>query len=275
MTKLSIYISTFDGYSDLWDSFFTAFDKFFPDCPYNVYMTTNHKSYQRDNLKIIKTGQETTWMNRIKASIYQVDSEYILFMLEDYLIGKKVDTKEIEEIIDFMDNNAINYYRLQDIPRSQSNYKNINYLGKINSKQKYGINTICSIWKKEFLIEIINHANGVESAWDFEVYLCNRFNSLNKKYIPNCCVDKRDILAIKNGVYRGVWFKDTVKYFKKCGLDIDTKDRKIMSTMTQFKFNVKTYISNNMTIRQKDIIKSILRKCGLSFLSDKKIGGLK
>lgn len=275
MNKLAIYISTFDGYSDLWDSFFKVFDINFNDCPYPIYMSTNYKDFEYKNLTIIKTGEEISWMNRIKKSMIEVQEEYVLFMLEDYLIGKKVNIKDIENIIQFMSENNVSYYRLQDTPVSESTYKDIKYLGKIKSKQKYGINTICSIWHKDFLLDVIEGAKGVESAWDFEVYLCNRFNSSNEEYIPNCCVDRRDILGIKNGVFRGKWFRSTIIYFRKRGIVLNKANREIMSRYSQFHFDLKFFVQNHISVKQKESLKKALRFVGVKFLSDKEIGGLK
>lgn len=274
MNKLSIYVSTFDGYSDLWDNFFKVFNINFNSCPYRIYMSTNYKDYTYDSLTVIKTGEEISWMNRIKKSIGNVDSEYILFLLEDYLIGTNVDYRQLDDIVNFMIDNDIQYYRLQDIPKSESKYKNIDYLGRINSKQKYGVNTIVSIWNKNYLLKIIEEANDVKTAWDFEVYLCKRFNSINEEFIPNCCVDKRDLLKIKNGVYRGKWFRSTIKYFKNQGINLDVGTRKIMSWKDQLLFNMRSLIGSHVTIQQKEKLKNILRKFGMRFLSDGDIGGL-
>ena len=36
--KFAILIVSCDKYSDLWDPFFKLFFKFWPDCPFNIYL---------------------------------------------------------------------------------------------------------------------------------------------------------------------------------------------------------------------------------------------
>lgn len=271
MNKIAIFVSSFDGYSDLWETFFRIFSINFKNCPYPIYLSSNFKEYKFPNLTNICTGEEISWMHRTIKAIETIKEDYILFMLEDYLIGKKVDNNLIEDAVIFMKKNNVDYYRLLDIPKSEGVFRNINYLGKINAKQKYGVNTICSIWKKDYLIKILYEANYVESAWDFEVFLCNKFNSYENKFLENCCVDRRDILAIKNGVYRGKWFRTTIKYFKNNGIDIDIKDREIMTLRENLIFDIKSSIDRLLSVKRKEKIKKFLRNIGFDFLSDKKM----
>lgn len=271
MQKLAIVVNSFDGYKDLWDSFFLIMSKNYANCTFPIYLITNHEQYPQSNINSICTGDEIDWMHRTKKAIAEIKEEYILFMLEDYFIGKKVDEEQIKEIISYMEINHIDYYRLLDLPKSLGEFDSKKpFLGKISSKQKYGVNTICSIWKKEYLLNIIESTKNAKSAWDFEVALCDYFDREDEHVLTNACVDKRDILSIKNGVYRGKWFRSTLHFFRKNGVKIDTGNRGIMSNCETLKYNCIKFIDSKLSVYGKESVKLFLRKAGFSFLSDKK-----
>lgn len=270
MKKLAIFVNSFDGYSDLWGIFFKIFDTYFKNNTFPIYLSTNYMDFSHENLTIIKTGEEKCWYTRTKEAVSKIPEDYILFMLEDYLIGQDVITSQIQEIIKYMEDNKIDYYRLEDTPKSEGIYKEIEYLGNINRKQKYGINTIVSIWNKDFLIKILDEAINVKSAWDFEVYLCDKFTGIDEGYIPNCCVDRRNILKIQNGVYRGKWFRTTINYFKKRNININICDRELLSKKENFFFYCRSFIEKHLSISGKEKVKKILRKFNFEFLSDGK-----
>ena len=110
--ELAIYVSSFDGYKDLWDNFFRIFEIYWPECSVKVYLVNNEESYIRENITVLNTGAERNWFYRTNLSLSQISEKYILFMLEDYLISKKVEEGDISEIISFMKENKIYYYRL-------------------------------------------------------------------------------------------------------------------------------------------------------------------
>ena len=39
----AIVVISFDGYKDLWDTFFECYEKFFPDCMLPIYLQTVRK----------------------------------------------------------------------------------------------------------------------------------------------------------------------------------------------------------------------------------------
>lgn len=109
---LAIYVNSYDGSSDLWDTFFKIYDKYWSECPYHIYLVNNEKIYIHKNVKVINTGSEVDWFHRAIKSLDSIDSKYILFMLEDYFISKVYKQDEIDSILNFIKTNKIFYYQL-------------------------------------------------------------------------------------------------------------------------------------------------------------------
>lgn len=151
MNRLSIYISSFDGYSDLWDTFFVIFDKYWENCSYEIYLVNNTKLFEHKKVNVIHTGNEISWFDRTIRSLQEINTEYILFMLEDYYISKPINEMIVEEILDFIEEDGIYYYRLSPHIPPKRNGK----YSKVKVGSKYPISLQPGIWKREKLIEIL------------------------------------------------------------------------------------------------------------------------
>ena len=55
MSSFSIFVSSSDNYSDIWDVFFDMFKKMWPEYNGQIYLQTQEKEYQHEGLNIICT----------------------------------------------------------------------------------------------------------------------------------------------------------------------------------------------------------------------------
>ena len=259
---MTILIDSFDGYSDLWPCFFEVFNKQWPDCPYDVKLVSNYKKYEGVNT--ITVGEEICWTDRTLKAIKQVDTEYILLLLEDYLIGGKVKTEEINDALVFLYQHDGNYLRLTNIPASRFN--NGETIFQLYEDEEYGINLQASIWKKDFLIDVLEKYQG--SAWEFENGFLRSAVDAGHKILEKCYGMLNDPLCVHNGVLKGKWFPKEIKYFSKYGIDISWKERGKLSFIQTTKYNLSVELKNKLSYKRRKKIKSILRKFGVKFASD-------
>ena len=263
---LSIFVDSFDGYSDVWDTFFLIFKHYWNDCIFPIYLVSNNLSYKDKKVKVIRTGDEIDWFTRTKRALNTIKDDYVLFMLEDYFISKKINNDDFLSIIDYMKKNDIFYYRL-----STSNIisKGDTYIQSVPKNQRYAISLQPAVWKRETLLNIINSIPDAKTAWDFEVYFTKIYHS-NMPYdefIPGICYDSRDILGYKNGILQGKWIRDTIKYYKKINIKIDIGDRKKNSFINSLLYNLKANLNKKLSNKSIKNIKKILNKVGVKFFS--------
>lgn len=258
--QLGIYISSYDGCSDLWDTFFMLFDRFWPDCKYPVYLINNVLPYQHENITVVNTGQEIHWFYRTLVSLKQLKEKYILFMLEDYFISKIVNNGDIAEILDFMEANEAYYYQLSVGCTGSKEPCRVN----VTAETEYPISLQPAIWNRQRLIKLLEDING-KTPWDVEYYLVNAFRD-KKGSIKGAYHDTRDILGYKNGVLRGKWIPSTIKYYKKTGIDIYTGNRQVMSSGKMLKYLTATFVQKHVPKRIKAIGKSILKAVNFDYL---------
>lgn len=261
--KMAIVVSSFDGYSDLWDNFFLCFNKFWKDCPYQVYLINNFLKPEILNIHILNTGKEIDWKNRMLKSLNSIKEEYILLMLEDYFIGEQVNNDIINEILIEMVEKDFKMYKITNLPKGTGKVKGKEYLSPIFKDERYGINLQCAIWKKKELIESIKKINS--SAWDFEEYFLKETKLAKHEPIAGYYVDNREVIKIYNGVLKGKYIRATLKYFKSKGIVLNMKNRERLSFKEEIIHTLKSRISKILNNKQKRLLKKILRRLGFKF----------
>ena len=259
---LTIVIDSFDGYSDLWPCFFDVFKKQWSDCPYDVKLVSNHKVF--NEIDTICVGNEVCWSDRTLKAIEKIDTDYILLLLEDYLLGQPVKNIDIENTLNFMKNNNAKYLRLTNIPQSRFNKRDDIF--PLYEDEEYAINLQASIWKKSFLIESLKKHPG--NAWKFEIGFLKSAVNAKHTTLNGCYGMSKDPLHIRNGVLKGKWFPKEIRYFESQGFDIPWQQRGKLSFAQILKYNISVGIKNKLSYKMRKRIKSILKKFGTKFVSD-------
>ena len=259
---LTVLIDSFDGYSDLWPAFFAVFERHWPTCPYPVRLVSNHKTF--DGVETITVGDETTWSARTLAAVTSLDTEYVLLLLEDYLLGRTVDTADVDELLSYAREHDARYLRLSDIPKSRYHRGEKYY--PLYTDEEYGVNLQASLWRRDYLIECLERYSG--SAWDFEIGLLRETVDTPHERMVGCYGMSTDPLAIHNGVLKGKWFPQEIRYFSRLGIAIDWQARGRLSTPQLLKYRLSVGLKNILSYRARKRLKALLRKCGVKFASD-------
>lgn len=167
--KLSVLIGTCDNYNPIWKNFQLCFDKTWHHPTRNIFVTENLLVDNYTDTKFDTINYSSPyWGERILYAINQCQSDYIFFILEDYLFYYSYTSDQIAEYIHIMDYYGIN--RLQISPGGFQTYEkfdgiNEKYL-KISKDSSYIISIQPSLWRKDYLNYILKREY---SPWDFEV----------------------------------------------------------------------------------------------------------
>lgn len=266
MTTLSntcVLISSCDKYYDLWDPFFHFFEKHWPSCPYPVYLATNHKVYQRKNVRQVFSGINSTWSEETEAILKQLPFDYIIYLQDDYFILKPVHQPAVERLLEKTKNYNAAYLRLFPAPGPDAVF-NDDELGLISPGAAYRTSLQGAIWQKQTFISLLDKK---ESPWAFEVNGGSRSSSdifLSLK--PQQGNYKYHTYPISyyylTAVLRGKWRRDAAALCKKEGVTLDTTYRSIESyreTLNQqvyealplFFKKIADYLSNKFNHQKK------------------------
>lgn len=262
--SMAIVVIGFDGYSDIWKDFFTLFHKYWPECPYKIYLINNELDYKVKGVTTLHAGADAEWSRKVQMALEWIEEDYICLLLEDFYLGKEVQTRVVAHALKLMEEDKLKYYKLNTFTAFQSeNYKKYKYLHVIPENMDYGISLLPGIWQKEFLREKVGTEN--YNAWKFECDRLAEEKGKTSKPLKGCVYDKRNILHIVHGVVQGKYLPEAVQYFAKRGYVLNQSRRGVMSVWENFIYKCKRL---NWPSPLKKVLKKILRLFGMKFVTD-------
>ena len=118
------------------------------------------------NWKYVNNGEDISFSKSLMDYLENVDEEYFILMLDDFMILEEVDNSKIEKAFEFIKSNNGVYLRL--VPNPKGDLKINNDFSKIDVKSQvpYVTSLQMAIWKKEFLMELLKYDF---NPWEFEV----------------------------------------------------------------------------------------------------------
>tara|TARA_B100000989_G_C19503378_1_gene455317 strand:+ start:531 stop:1307 length:777 start_codon:yes stop_codon:yes gene_type:complete len=220
-SNLRILILSCNSYSDLWIPFVFCFKKYWFDCPWPVNIISDSSNIEELNgIKIKSFGSSLSWSEILKKALLSINEDYVIIMLDDFLLKTFVNNSEVIKIFSLVQNRNINMFRL--IPRpAPLKIKNKLY-GEISPMEKWRVSTQAAIWNKQILLKILNDN---EHPWDFEM-----LGSKRASKIPSFFGSKNHIIKYyHHDVQRGLWFPWSIMWMRFNGVPFNKQSRETMS----------------------------------------------
>lgn len=231
--NITILVNSCDKYEDAWEPFFRLLKIHWPECEnYRIILNTETKVYNCGflNVETICGGRNITWSKRLKNVLKKIDSEIILFLMEDFFLKSRLDNEEFLNIVNFMiSNNDIGYI---SVKYKENKYLKDGSLAKERfvSRDELSVNLrvplIASMWNKNYFIKLIrNH----ETPWEFEQFAGIRSKKLNERVLEvnnnkGCCnsIYNYDIdWQYGIGITQGQWLPKNKELFDKYGIEVN------------------------------------------------------
>ncbi len=236
--NVTILVNSCDKYEEAWEPFFKLFNIQWPDCPYRIILNTESKTFSCDYLSIetIHTGEYKTWTERVKAVLKKIDTEFVLFLLEDFFLLSPVDTSSWNKILNTIKSNekigfvgfpTISAYQPQKHQKSLDEFL---YLTK--KRATYRVNVSLGLWRREFFLQML-FCNG--DPWYFEgiaprlsrysEYLATCWNQ------KDCCIFNYETERKSGyGIFKGKWLPTNKNLFDSFGIQVDYNNLGVLST---------------------------------------------
>jgi len=261
--KVGVLINSCDKYSDVWEIFFPLFFKYWPDCPWEIYLGSNTKTYIHPKVNPILVGRDISWADSTRKMLEQIPYEHILFLLDDYFIFSYVENLKVLRLYDSFCQLDANYLRLRNDPPLSNPVEGFPHLVEIVPGEIYRTSLDVCFWKKSTFLAILK--NG-ESPWKMEIYGSIRSNSF-----PAFFASKEWIIERRNGLEAGKWKRYNLALIKKEGLNIPS-GHPIMGKVEHLYLNIRTHFYSSFFYKSsffKNVIK-IIKKTYCFFSSIKK-----
>lgn len=212
----SILVLSCDKYEDIWLPFFKLKDKYWKDCKYKTYISTETKKCKYCDTININTK---CWTERIRESLKQIDSDYVIIMCEDFFIRSKVDQKRIEETIKrFYDNTATFNFEKDCLKDDGSNDFRLR-----DNEEMYLKSCQAGVWSRLKLIKLLEKNL---NPWEWET----KPIKTDYKYYINTgdfIIDYGYYNYNWFGVCKGKWTQNAIELMNKEGIKIDFNKRGI------------------------------------------------
>jgi len=217
LKKTSILISSHSKASDIWyltDYFLKKYWK----KELNIILGANGENKSEfipKNWKYINNGEDISFSKSLVSYLEKIDDEYILLMLDDFMILEEVDDEKIKKAFDFIKINNGMYLRL--IPNPKGDIKINKDFSKIDVKSyvPYVTSLQMAIWKKDFLKKLLEYNF---SPWKFEIKAGKTKESLenhDKFYVANY-----DFIKYTHFVEKGKFYPFLKDILEKEGLPL-------------------------------------------------------
>lgn len=220
VTSCAVMVSSCDAYSDLWEPFFALFWKHWPDCPFPVYLGANQQSYQHPRVRTLNIVDES-WSKSLKRFLQQIETEYVLFLMEDFFLDRRVDTGVLLRNLAALHTLNGTVLRIFPNPGPELPLASQKEIGVIPSQALYRVSAQPAFWNRQKLIELLREE---ESAWEFEWKGTQRSQASEGGYYATY----RPLLSYRHVVERGEWFWAAARRYKGEQIGCDFKARPVM-----------------------------------------------
>ncbi|MBS1536881.1 MAG: hypothetical protein JST20_03955 [Bacteroidetes bacterium] len=217
--KCAVLVVSCDNYADVWEPFFELFRRFWGNCPYSVYLLTNHLKPNIENVSVINVGDDISWSDNLSKALHSIEEEFVFLFLEDLLLENTVNTTEVENMFDWAVSNNVNYLRLNPSTKPDLQYND--YVGIVSKGTIYRASVVVCLWKKEILLNLLKTG---ENAWEFEKYGSIRSDVYDKFYSTY-----KNNFPIVNSIIKRVWETSAVKKMITLNISIDYSKRRKMT----------------------------------------------
>ncbi len=236
LNNVTVLVQSCDKYEDLWPVFFEVFKKQWPDCPYNIVLNTETKSFSYSGLNITsfniykgKTEEEinaVSWSERYMETLKRIDTKYVFVILDDFFIHEKVNTKGFYDLVckvDKIKNFGAVYCNFNNTPTFYNKRLDMYY---IHHDTMSRVNSVCGLWNKDELKKTLIKG---ETPWTYEPNATIRYKA--KKNIRFFAVNNETTplkLDFHEQIVKGKWSYECKNLLEKLGINIDFSVRGVL-----------------------------------------------
>jgi hypothetical protein len=215
LSDMAVFVCSSDSRRDVVDQTLPALKKFWPDCPWPIYIGLNTIA------RPLPLGTEilalpSQWQREFLTQLCQITQRYVLVALDDFLFEAPVNQLRVAGLFQEAMRLQLDYLRLVPLGRSLVSRLGANSTARLSadvervpSRHPFYCAMQVAIWCKSHLEQLL--ADPV-SIWDFE-----------RRYVPHsmhACIVGAPAIEYHHIVERGRWLPDATARFRRISLPI-------------------------------------------------------
>ena len=261
--ELAIVGIFWDGYYDIWEDFLELKEKFWNNCPYPLYIVNQTKKLdyvKKYDVTVINAGADAEYSKKVICAIENIKSKYLLLMLDDFFFTKPLDGAVLDDRIQFMKENHLNYYSMP-LPEfldecNGSSFMGLSHIQNIETSKEYTLSCQPALWEKNFLAACIGQGN--YNAWIFEGIYAKSKMSHTKQFLDQCKIDVSNELGLIHGALQGKMIPPTIEKLRQNGYDMKNT-REVLSQSAYAAHERKAKLKAYLPLFLQKVIKRLFR----------------
>lgn len=218
----AVVVSSCDAFSDAWGPFFTLFFRYWPDCPFPIYLISNAETYPDSRVRPLLIGPDQGWANNTETALERLKLPYILWMLEDLLLEQPVDTAYIRRLFEEMKARHVATIRLFPSPPPDDTISEDLALGSIHISSPYRVSLLAGLWDTSVFLGLMQRG---ENAWQMEIQGTERSRKIARPFLS---VQRPALHFLeRTAIVRGQWMYQAVQLCRREKVSIDFSRRSI------------------------------------------------
>lgn len=223
--SVALVVSSCDAFFDAWRPFHAFLQKFWLDCPLDIFLVTNELDLRSSRIRALRVGADRGWSSNFLRVLEQLAHPYILYLQEDYFLTAPVNSRQMaRDFAQVIDSDADSLcFRAR--PRNDPGFQPLNDRFGVVSLNSDG-RTRCQVtlWKRSALRSILRPE---ETAWNFEARGSARAQTM--KILSYTRRNNTPIPYLMSAISRGLWMPDAIALCHEHGIAIEPFFRPLFS----------------------------------------------
>lgn len=215
-TDISVLVSSCDRFFDAWQPFAYFFRKFWPECPFAVYLIGNELRVQSTGIRYIPVGADKGWATNMQQALQRIETPYFLYFQEDYFLTAPVDQAQLASDITYAFEHDVASFSFCDLSLLEPEFGRTKERFAVVSENSRGRTRLqVTLWKREAFAALLRAG---ETAWDMEARGSERSRGL--RIVSYTGRAAAPITYVMSAIVRGLWTDEAVALCAKHHLRI-------------------------------------------------------
>lgn len=238
MKDCTIIINTCDAYADVWELFFCAFEEYWPNCKYSIILNTEEKKFIHNTVQthnIVASHQPDMWGKRLKQTLEDILSQYVIMLYDDFILEGFVDQTQIEKCLEWLnDNPEIAVFYFINNPGNNIDDNRFDHFELLPQRADYKLNSAPAVWRRD---KLLNYTEENDTPWAWEFF--GSYRAYSKQDLFYCVKKEYETIypynySMGGAIYRGKWVgKVVLPLIQRYRLNIDVAERGLADGLNQ------------------------------------------
>jgi hypothetical protein len=224
-SSVAVVVSSCDSFFDAWRPFVFFFRKYWPDCPFPVFLIVNRLRVRSAIVKPIAVGPDREWASNMITALTYIPQPYILYFQEDYFLNGPVNNERLAEDFAYAFENDAASFCFYARSQVEAGFRPLNDRFGVVPRDSDGRTRLqVTLWKRTVLQATLRPA---ETAWNMEARASERTRDL----LALSYLQRRDrpIPYLMSAIVRGLWMPEAISLCHEAGIEIRPRFRSLHS----------------------------------------------